>query len=169
MLSPRSRLQARSARADKCGVVTCIQDGGGLFFFFFVCPHLQLLAIMLFLLTNEAEYTVRFALLAGVMWNNLYVYTFSLYLIGIWSYNPTHAFKVTTAGELRLIEILNSPRSKRTRLYFCSPNISWTTRTKNSHIVVYPQSCFPVKLKDNALAYTFPFHNILWVWFTARL
>lgn len=83
MLSPRSRLQARSARADKCGVVTCIQDGGGLFFFFFVCPHLQLLAIMLFLLTNEAEYTVRFALLAGVMWNNLYVYTFSLYLIGI--------------------------------------------------------------------------------------
>lgn len=27
----------------------------------------------------------------------------------------------------------------------------------------------PVKLKDNALAPTFPFHNILWVWFTARL
>lgn len=39
MLSPRSRLQARSARADKCGVVTCIQDGGGLFFFlFFMSP-----------------------------------------------------------------------------------------------------------------------------------
>lgn len=30
-------------------------------------PHLQLLTIMLFLLTNEAEYAVRFALLAGVI------------------------------------------------------------------------------------------------------
>lgn len=55
----------------------------GFFSSCFLCPHLQLLAIMLFLLTNEAEYTVRFALLAGVMWNDLCVYTFSLYLIGI--------------------------------------------------------------------------------------
>lgn len=42
-------------------------------------------------------------------------------------------------------------------------------QNQNSRVIVYPQNYFPVKLKENALAYTFPFHNILWVWFTARL